>query len=229
MKVKKICHISDTHDVSRDLNKLVPENVDILFFTGDLTYHGREWELNKLLEHMKKLSNRIEHVVGTLGNHELGAQGKEKEWKDKFKDYGVILLDHEAIEIEGIKVFGSPWTPWFFDWAYNYTNPTMGIQGETEIAGTDMWKDIPENTKVLLTHGPPQGKLDLCRNGRVGCAELMCRIEQLNNLKYHMFGHIHEGYGTLVENGVTYSNGSIMDGRYRFVNKPNLFDLIIEE
>ena len=222
----KACHISDTHDVHQDLNLVVPNDIEILFFTGDLTYRGAEWELIKLLEQFKVLSARIPHIVGCLGNHELGAEGKEEEWKQKFKDVGVTLLDHESVEINGIKIFGSPHTPWFFDWAFSYHNPKMGTQqGDEQREGEEVWKDIPEDTQVLLTHGPPIFILDTCRDGSVGCGELRRRIEGIPSIKYHMFGHIHEGYGLTNVGGVTYSNGSIMNGKYKFVNKPNCFDL----
>lgn len=222
----RVCHLSDTHDVHQDFNLLVPEDTEIVFFTGDMTYKGAEWELNILLEHFIRLKQRIPHIVGCLGNHELGAEGKEDEWKMRFASAGVILLDHESVEIEGIKIFGSPYSPWFFDWAYSYHNPKMGTQqGDDQKDGTEVWASIPEDTQVLLTHGPPQDILDLCRGGHVGCSVLRHRIEQIPSIKYHMFGHIHEGHGLDKINGVTYSNGSIMDGKYRFVNKPNCFDL----
>lgn len=223
----RACHISDTHDVYQDLNMIVPQDTQILFFTGDLTYKGKEWEMLKLCEHFKKLSERIPYIVGVLGNHELGAQGKEQEWKDAFKHNGAILLDHESIEIEGMKIFGSPWTPWFFDWAYNYTNPKWGIQGECEINGTDLWKQIPDDTQILLTHGPPDQILDHCKNGYVGCVELKDRINQLQDLRYHMFGHIHSARGMIKIDNVLYSNAAIMNEGYKFVYEPNMFDLTI--
>lgn len=219
------CHISDTHDVYQDLNMIVPKNTEILFFTGDLTYRGKEWEMLKLCEQFKTLSKRIPHIVGCLGNHELGAQGKENEWKEAFKQNGVILLDHESVEIEGMKIFGSPWTPWFFDWAYNYDNPKMGIDGQKSIKGDELWSSIPDDTQILLTHGPPDGILDYCRNGNVGCVELKKRISELKSLKYHMFGHIHENYGIKEIDGITYSNASIMNKNYKFINVPQIIEI----
>lgn len=222
----RACHISDTHDVHQSLNMLVPNDIDIVFFTGDMTYKGSDWELEILLENFKTLKQRVKYVVGCLGNHEVGAEGKEAHWKEQFKEVGVVLLDHEAIEIEGIKIFGSPFTPWFFDWAFSYHNPNFGdhVQ-EQDKHGIEVWNDIPEDTQVLLTHGPPKFILDQCKDGAVGCFTLRQKIESIPSIKYHMFGHIHEGYGLTNVSGVTYSNGSIMDRKYRFVNKPNCFDL----
>ena len=221
----KACHVSDCHDVHQDFTLLVPEDTEILFFTGDMTYRGAEWEIEILLEQFDKLSKRVPHIVGCLGNHEKGAEGKEDELKMRFAQVGVTLLHHESVEINGIKIFGSPYSPWFFDWAYSYYNPNMGTQQKDDRSGKEVWQDIPEDTQVLLTHGPPQFILDQCRNGAVGCPDLRRRIESIPSIKYHMFGHIHESVGITNVAGVTYSNGSIMDGKYRFVNKPNCFEI----
>ena len=223
----RACHISDTHDVHQDLNMIVPQNTEILFFTGDMTYRGAEWEFVKLLEQFKVLSARIPLIVGCLGNHERGAEGNEEELKRRFKEVGVTLLHHESIEIEGIKIFGSPYSPWFFDWAYSYYNPNMGTQQRDDRSGKEVWEDIPEDTSILLTHGPPYLILDQCRNGAVGCPDLRRRVESIFSIRYHMFGHIHESAGITKVGGVTYSNGAVMDGKYKFVNKPNCFDLTI--
>lgn len=223
----RACHISDTHDCHQDLNLIVPQDTEILFFTGDMTYRGAEWEIKLLLEQFKKLSTRIPHIVGILGNHEVGCQGKEVELKQRFKDVGVTLLHNDSIEIEGVKIFGSPYTPYFFGWAYQYQNAIYAAQYEDEdlMTGEEVWDQIPEDTTVVLSHCPPQFILDTCRNGSVGCPHLRRRIESIFSVRYNLFGHIHEGYGMTKVGGVTYSNGSIMDGKYKFVNKPNCFDL----
>lgn len=224
----RACHFSDTHDVHRDLDEIVPQDIDILFFTGDLTYKGAEWELNILLEHFIRLKQRIPYIVGCLGNHELGAEGKEDEWKMRFANIGIILLDHESIEIEGIKIFGSPYSPWFFDWAYSYYNPKMGNQQDDEQkSATEVWASIPQDTQILLTHGPPDGILDACKNGNVGCSGLLKRIKELKHLIYHMFGHIHGAHGVEVVDGVTFINSCIMDEKYKLTQKPHCFDLVL--
>ena len=226
----RACHISDTHDVNQSLNMLVPNDIDIVFFTGDMTYRGADWELQKLLENFKALKQRVKYIVGTLGNHEKGAEGKEAEWKQKFLDVGVILLDHESVEIEGIKIFGSPYTPWFFDWAFSYRNPefNLSVQDEDSRLGKHVWENIPEDTNIVLTHGPPKFIQDLCRSGHAGCHALRERIESIPSITHHMFGHIHESYGITEINKVTYINSSIMNGKYNFVNKPHLFNLEVK-
>jgi Icc-related predicted phosphoesterase len=222
----KCCHISDTHDVHKDLNSLIPE-CEILFFTGDLTYKGSEWEILKLLEQFERLKLRIPHIVGILGNHEVNCEGKEVEMKSRFKAVGVDLLHNESIEIEGIKIWGSPFTPYFFGWAYQYENAQYATQyaGEYLPNGHDIWSQIPDNTQVLLSHCPPYMINDLCPNGHVGCSILRMYVESIPSIKFNLFGHIHSSHGTSLVNGVTYINSSIMNNSYNFVNKPHLFEI----
>jgi Icc-related predicted phosphoesterase len=212
----RACHISDCHDVYQDLNLLVPQDIDILFITGDMTYRGKESEMEVFMSDLIKLKRRINHIVCVFGNHEVGCQGREQEYKIKFASIGVVLLNHESIEINGIKIFGSPYTPEFFDWAFMYDPKDAEA----------IWNLIPLDTQVLLTHGPAYKILDKCPNGNVGCPTLREKVlSGLPVLKYHLFGHLHESYGTIETRGILFSNGSIMNGRYKFINKPFCFDM----
>ena len=222
----KICHISDTHNCDKDLDALVPQDIDMLIFTGDLTYKGADWEIDRVLEQFRILSLRIPHIVGILGNHEVGCQGKETELKQQFMDAGVHLLHNNSVTIEGIKIWGTPYSPYFFNWAYQYENPIYVAQyaGEYIPSAKDIWDQVPEDTNILLSHGPPKFILDWCPNGNVGCQVLREKTESLPELKYSMFGHIHSGYGITTIGKVTYVNNSIMNNGYKFVNKPNIFN-----
>jgi Icc-related predicted phosphoesterase len=72
----------------------------------------------------------------------------------------------------------------------------------------------------LITHGPPFGILDECVNGqKVGCEELLNKIHDLK-IKIHAFGHIHEGYGIRIQNGVTFVNACILNENYKVKNDP---------
>ena len=92
----------------------------------------------------------------------------------------------------------------------------------------DHWQLIPENTDVLITHGPPNGIADGVEAGfgtlNVGCNDLLDRIDSLS-LKAHIFGHIHEGYGSVVKDGICFVNASTCDERYRPINPPILIDI----
>ena len=215
----RACHISDCHDVNIDLDNLVPNGIDILFITGDMTYRGRPEELSALLDQLTILRARIKYIICVAGNHELGCEQDVHGWKEAFCRAGCVLLHHESIEIDGVKIFGSPYTPAFFDWAFMYDPKDA----------SSYWDQIPSDTQVLLTHGPPYGILDKCPNGNVGCPTLRDKVlNDLPNLKYHMFGHIHPSFGKTEISGVEFSNGSIMNDRYKPVYKPLTFDLKVK-
>lgn len=212
----KCCHISDTHDTFQDISMLVPEDTNIVFITGDVTYHGKPEELDRLSVYLKKIVAKVDHVVLIPGNHEKGCEANPQLWIDTMKSIGVNFLIHESIEIEGYKMFGSAWTPYFGGWAFNYHR----------VSGREKWKNIPSDTEILLTHGPRYGILDFVHGENVGCPDLGNKIDyELSDLKYHMFGHIHETHGKLQYSGVTYINSSIMNGNYKFLNKPHFFEL----
>jgi Icc-related predicted phosphoesterase len=140
----------------------------------------------------------------------LGSKGKS-----------ITYLNDSGVEIDGIKFWGSPVTPRFFDWAFNRD---ADIQYH--------WNMIPYDTNVLITHGPPYGILDLTvREGKpVGCHYLRRRLFDLKDLKVHSFGHIHEGFGQQVGDvedfeGVHFVNASYLDHRYRAVNSPVIINI----
>jgi len=58
-------------------------------------------------------------------------------------------VQDSSINIEGIKIYGSPWQPSYHDWAFNLE------RGE---AIRKKWDLIPGDTDVLITHGPPASK-----------------------------------------------------------------------
>jgi hypothetical protein len=119
------------------------------------------------------------------------------------------------VTIEGITFWGSPWQPWFFDWAFN-------LRRGPAIAAN--WSLIPDATDVLVTHGPPMGILDAIGTEHVGCLDLDKRVTQLRP-KVHIFGHIHEGSGEQERDGTHYVNASICDAQYLPLNPARTIDL----
>lgn len=90
----------------------------------------------------------------------------------------------------------------------------------------EVWAQIPENTDVLITHGPPLGFGDATYIGsrNVGCADLLERIDDLR-LRVHVFGHIHEGYGVYKRRSTALVNASTCTEWYEPTNPPVLFEL----
>lgn len=115
------------------------------------------------------------------------------------------------VEIEGLKIYGSPWQPRFYDWAFNVD------RGD---AISKKWELIPEGIDILVTHGPAHGILDDTINGmRVGCEELFKKVVQVKP-RIHVCGHIHWAYGMRDFNDTTYINASSLGENYRYENKP---------
>lgn len=90
----------------------------------------------------------------------------------------VHYLQHESVEIEGIKIFGSPYQPSLYDCAF----------GRTEEELKHLWADINEHMDILVTHCPPQGVMDEYKGTHTGCPVLLSKVNQLKP-KYHVFGH----------------------------------------
>jgi len=130
-------------------------------------------------------------------------------------------LEDEATTVCGYRVYGSPWQPEFCQWAFNLTRGP-----ECRSA----WEQIPSDTEILITHGPPLGHGDRCMSKqRAGCADLLHTVQQRVRPLYHIFGHIHEGYGQTTDGHTQYINASTCDGRYRPGQAPIVFDLPLRE
>ena len=124
---------------------------------------------------------------------------------------GIIYLNDSGVELEGLKFWGSPVTPWFYNWAFNRVEDKID----------EHWNLIPDDINILITHGPPYLTLDATRSGlRVGCPGLAEKIKNLTELKVHVFGHIHEAHGIVEKDGVIYVNASILDLHYNVKNSP---------
>lgn len=211
MQKLKIVAVSDTHNRH---NKIQIPECDLLIHAGDWTSEGYDAEVVNFCQWLDSLE-QVKNAVVIPGNHELIFEQNLPVSRDLFKYYcpWVNLLIEETVEIEGVKIYGSPITPWFYDWAWN-RHRGEGIQKH--------WDAIPNDTNILVTHGPPHGILDTSeypdgtpRNANLGCLQLMTRIKELPELDLHFFGHIHSPGGRqLHSDGVSFYNAAICDERY---------------
>jgi len=203
MSKLKIDCISDLHLFHPKL-----EGGDILLCAGDLTFHGK---IHKVIEMLKWLSEQdYKHIVYIAGNHDKTFDffpEAVKHIQDGFPN--LTYLNDNGTECEGLKIWGSPITPAFGSgWAFNRYAHEIG----------DHWKLIPNDIDILITHGPPYGILDKVahsygRDPHVGCPKLLEKVQKIKP-KVHLFGHIHEAYGQIEQDGITYVNASIMNLRY---------------
>lgn len=192
----------------------LPSDIDLFIHAGDSSMHGTEFEIRQFLEWLSGI--KAKHKVLIAGNHDFLFERQRmiaKELLEQHKD--IIYLESSSIEIEGIKIYGEPRQPWFHSWAFN-------VQRGPDIR--KYWDAIPEDTDILVTHGPPYGILDMTLRGEnVGCKDLRDRIQELPKLKMVVFGHIHEDAGHELINGIHYVNASVLNVRYQLQNRPQAF------
>ncbi|MGH2622454.1 MAG: metallophosphoesterase family protein [Sphingobacterium sp.] len=202
----EIISISDTHGQHKALQLA---GGDMIIHAGDVSGRGRPQEIADFLDWFSKLN--FKHKIFIPGNHDFFFENSPSDVIDQFIPKGVTYLNDSGIEIEGVKIWGSPITPWFFDWAFN--------RGRGEEIKKH-WNLIPVDTDILVTHGPPLGILDRTVGGELtGCEDLLACVQQISP-EYHIFGHIHEGYGRLEYDKTTFINASVLDESYNLVNSP---------
>jgi Icc-related predicted phosphoesterase len=207
----KLVLISDTHNLHNDL--VLPEG-DTLVHAGDWTMAGNRSETTAACSWLRSQTKNFKHVVAIAGNHDWFAyhcmrEGHEGMLRNELLEGVHYLRDNEVV-LDGVKFYGSPWQPWFYDWAFN------AHRGE-EIR--KHWDAIPTDTDVLITHGPPKYTLDYAGKERVGCEELRSAVQRIKP-PIHVFGHIHAGHGYKLDNGTEYFNAAVVDEAYKLRNKP---------
>jgi predicted phosphodiesterase len=201
----RIVCLSDTHG-RHDRIGPIPDG-DVLIHAGDLTGHGSPREVAAFAAWFRALPHPIKVVIA--GNHDFLFErdpGAARALMHR-PDAGVHYLQDEALVLpNGLKLYGSPWQPRFFDWAFN-------LDRGAPLAAR--WALIPDDVDILITHGPPHGLLDRNTRGEpVGCEALAERLPALRRLKLHVFGHIHEARGVAERGGVTHINAAALDERY---------------
>lgn len=213
--MKRLTFISDTHNKHRQLTLDLDHGGDFLFHTGDISSMGYNHEIIDFCKWFNSL-DRFAHKVFIAGNHDFGFQERPDEIKEILKSFPKITyLQDSFIELDGVKIYGSPWQPRFHNWAFN-ADPGEDIQQH--------WNKIPNGLDVLLTHGPVFGMLDDVDRNRgvhLGCVDLYNTILKVQP-KIHCCGHIHTGYGFKdVPNSRTiFINASSLNERYVYAHKP---------
>lgn len=202
----KIVAISDTHGLHNQLQ--LPKG-DMLLHTGDVANIGSKQDVIAFLNWFSQQD--FKYKIFIAGNHDFYFERTPTTEIADLIPATIIYLNDSGVTIEGINIWGSPVQPRFGNWAFNRDR------------GADIdrhWQLIPENTDILLTHGPPKGILDTTfQTLEVGCEMLLQRIEQIQP-KYAIFGHIHEAYGQVTKNNIHFINASVVNLRYMVVNPP---------
>jgi predicted phosphohydrolase len=206
--LRLVC-MSDIHSLTPVVP--IPEG-DVLIIAGDICGYGTLDELKAFDAFLCGLPHP--HKLLVAGNHDWPFARVPQQAIALLRN--ATYLKDSGIEIDGLKFWGSPWQPEFFNWAFNLPRGAPLAR---------VWAQIPEDTDVLITHGPPYGILDRIDDGEhVGCEELRATLPRVRP-RVHVFGHIHEDYGVLEQDGTTFINASLCDGRYRPVNAPIVIDV----
>lgn len=199
----KCIAIADTHGTS--LNEIKIPNGDIIIHAGDMLGDGSIEGLVFFAREYGKLPHKYKICIA--GNHDLCLESNPGLCRNILKESGIIYLQDELIEIEGIKIYGTPWTPIFRDWAF-----MKDSEGLKRAYGA-----IPSEVDILITHGPAFGFLDQAyeHGSHLGSQEL---LNELLGIKYrwHIAGHVHGHYGRRGKN----INCSLLNEQYDLVNKP---------
>lgn len=213
--------VSDLHGAYPEL-----EGGDLLIVAGDLTTNdsieGYSDFYIWLLQYLEEYKDII--VIG--GNHDNRLVNPTKLLEDNKFMCGKYLCD-SGTEFEGLKIWGSPWTKRFA----GQNSHCMAFSMKSELDLEKKWELVPNNTNILITHSPPYGILDTVNNRfksgeRVGSHKLLAKLDQLTDLKLHVFGHIHSGYGqtTTISHNKQRSyisvNAAHMNEDYEPVNQP---------
>lgn len=197
--------ISDTHGQHEQIES-IPQ-VPVLIHCGDFTSRGKMSEFVSFAKWFGSLPHLYKLAVP--GNHDFCCQYHPDECKEIAKENNFFLGIDESFSLFGKKLYFCPWTTYFGGWAFNAT--------EEELA--QIFGKIPEDTEVLVTHGPPLTHghfLDRNLEGlHCGSNALLNRLPFLTNLEFCLFGHIHEGFG---EKKGLYKNPYELASKATFIN-----------
>jgi Icc-related predicted phosphoesterase len=220
----KITILSDTHTKHRYCENDLPGG-DLLIHAGDFMNSGyNPMDAIEFFQWFDEIEN-YDFKVFIAGNHDRWMQDKTEESRGILTGYKTIEYlqddwmtvgdsDPHDPNVKTAKIYGSPWQPEFYNWAFNL--PRNGEELKAK------WDMIPEDVDILITHGPAWGFLDDVegnRNVHLGCELLAERIKQIKP-KIHICGHIHSGYGHYFDGYTHYFNASVLNERYSYSHLP---------
>lgn len=164
------------------------------------------------------------------------------------------LEDEEAKPERGIRIYGAPWTPIiappdiYVPWAFNRDPVEVKMQAQPRPFSTikktheplipvsltsavdsleECWARIPNGVDILMTHGPPKGRCDKCWNQHGGDPVLLAAVERVAP-RFHIFGHLHESYGTCTVGPTTFINASSTTFLDDVFHRPVVFDVPVK-
>lgn len=198
---------------------------EILIIAGDVTQAHDAYELLKLEGWLAKYRKIYNKIILIGGNHDPILENGYLFSTD------ITYLCDSGVEFNGLKIWGSPYTR-----ILKYWHPAckaFGVSSDMDLY--KHWSKIPDDTNILITHCPPFGIRDRAECGeQCGSKSLGDKLRELKSLHLHVFGHIHEGYGSEYQyynperardessmpRGHISVNAAIMNAAYEPVNEP---------
>lgn len=206
--------LSDTHG-NRLKKWLIPE--------GDVLIHCGDFMKGRKLDEVKAFNDDLaaqphKHKIVVAGNHDWPLMVDAEAARALLT--AATYLEDEAVVIDGVKFYGSPWQPEYKNWAFNLPRSSPDLRAK--------WAAIPDDVDVLITHTPPYDVLDKTwpSNFRAGCELLRRRLEDIEPI-LHVFGHIHErrGHEKLDYKETLFVNAACVNYDYRVVYSPVVIDI----
>lgn len=184
---------------------------DIFIHCGDALGRGSHQEMLVFNEWLGTLPHK--HKIYVPGNHDLNLEMNQPA-AIKAMTNAVVLID-AFIEIEGLKIYGTPWTNQFGVWSF--------MKADHKLEPT--FSKIPEGLDILISHGPPYEILDANDQGILCGSYSLQRAVFEKKPRFHLFGHIHESSGIKTIGETTYVNASVLDDRYVYIYPPKIIEI----
>lgn len=203
----RIVATSDLHGQLPD----IPE-CDLFIIAGDVCPDGAlEYQVKWLNTHFRNWLKNVpaKEIVGIAGNHDLVFETADFLVP---KDLPWHYLYDSAIELFGFKIYGTPWQL-----------PFWGAFNRVDAQLVDLYKRIPKDTNILISHGPAYGILDQVPDKRhTGSKALLKKVFEINPLLF-ICGHIHCAFGRSDIHKTIFANVSLLNNDMEKVNSPVLF------
>ena len=207
----RVAVTSDTHGRQ---NWIMP-SCDVFVHAGDITGRGSIEETSRFAARLRdemSSPHGPRYAIIVPGNHDQCFETFPQPSRELFGKNVHVLVD-EAVTLDGVRFYGSPWTPRFMRWHFMAT--------ESKLAS--LLSSMPEALDVLVTHGPPRGILDPgWQEPHVGSVALADAVAT-RRITHHVFGHLHDAGGQTVQRGATtFHNVAACNEQYVLVNQPKV-------
>ena len=225
---------------------------DVVCLCGDI-FEGRvleDFANEQIIDWMKSLTDAGKRVIMTPGNHDLMLYRGYIEKNNLPMDYycrhilqaqpitvedmketcGCEVLIDEGTEVNGIKIYSTPWCPLFYNWSF--------MKDENDLY--EIFSKIPKDTKIVLSHTPPRiagvGEYwwdvdisDYDRTIHCGSLSLAKAIKENLDSAFVFCGHIHSGNHSAdkftIEPNNRVINVSYVNENYKPYYKPYYIEL----